>query len=377
MHERNLRFGLYLSDLNRDKNDSHGIINYAVGLANALQRSVPEHEQLFIYANPAITRELEARISERVTIRITPPPTSSQRMLSDHLLGVKRASDDAVSVLHFPKGFVPILPNHRMKVVATLHDDIPLMYARGEYGREYSSTKSRYFTFSLRHTLRQADGLITVSDTSLGRFMDLAKEADITMPPSFVSYQGITLPLNDSIAVENKKPYLIHIGSTKPHKRSHEAVEFMLRYVEQTDEKLQPLILGPLTRSTELLLQDSPANRIKRTLSGQELSRMIGQSRALVFNSDREGFGLPPVEAYALGTPAVFARTGVMVEVLGDTPGAYEANDYDDFARALDGALALGTDELAMHREHILDLYDWDAVARETLKAYRQVASHP
>ncbi|MDH3606282.1 MAG: glycosyltransferase [Acidimicrobiia bacterium] len=377
MHERNLRFGLYLSDLNRDKNDSHGIINYSVGLANALQRSVPAHEQLYIYANPAITRELEARISERVTIRITPPPTSSQRMLSDHLLGVKRASDDGVSVLHFPKGFVPILPNRRMKVVATLHDDIPLIYARGEYGREYSSTKSRYFTFSLRHTLRQADGLITVSDTSLGRFMDLAKDANITMPPSFVSYQGITLPLNDSIAVEDKKPYLIHIGSNKPHKRSHQAVEFMLRYVAHTDENLQLLILGPLTRSTEMLLQNNPANRIKRTLSVQELSRMIGQSRALVFNSDREGFGLPPVEAYALGTPAVFARTGVMVEVLGDTPGAYEANDYDDFARALDNALALGTDELAAHRQHILDLYDWDAVARETLKAYRQVASHP
>ncbi len=375
MRKPTTRFGLYLSDLNRDKNDSHGIINYSVGLANALQRVIGPGEHLCIYANPAITRELEAQISEHVSIRITPPPTTMQRLLSDHVLGVKRAAHDEVSVLHFPKGFVPIVPPSRMKLVATLHDDIPLLYARGDYGRESASMKSRYFSFSLRHTLRRAHALVTVSDTSLGRFMDLAKETNITMPPSFVSYQGITLPLNQPIPVEDKKQYLIHIGSSKPHKRSHEAVEFMLEYTETSDAELQLLILGPLTRSTELLLRKSTANRIKRTLSGDELARMIGQSRALVFNSEREGFGLPPVEAYALGTPAVFARTGVMVEVLGDTPGAYEPGDYTDFARALDNALSLDDDTLLGHRESILRQYNWDAVAQETLKAYRQVAA--
>ncbi len=375
MRERSTRFGLYLSDLNRDKNDSHGIINYAVGLANALPQAIGPGEELFIYANPAITRELDAHESDRVTIRQTPPPTPVQRILSDHILGVRRASRDGVAVLHFPKGFVPIVPTPGLRVVATLHDDIPLMYARGDFGRQHVSLKSRYFRFSLRHTLRRVQALVAVSDTSLGRFMDLAKKSNITMPPSFVSYQGITLPLGDPIAFENRKPIVLHMGSNKPHKRSHEAVEFMLEYTRSAHPDCQLMILGPLAHKTELLLQKSPANRVKRTLSSSELARIIREARVLVFNSEREGFGLPPLEAYALGTPAVFARTDVMVEILGDTPGAYTPRDYGEFVRAMDQVLALDSEDMARIRKNLLDQYDWGPVARETLKAYRQVAA--
>lgn len=373
MRDSRTRYGLYLSDLNRDKNDSQGIINYAVGLANALPGALTEDEHLIIYANPAIARELTALPVDRLTVHITPPPTPVRRVLGDHVLGVRRAAADGVHILHFPKGFLPLVAPTRMRLVATLHDDIPLLYARGDFGAEYASVKSRYFTFSLRHTLKRADALVTVSDTSLGRFMDLAKETDITMPPAFVSHQGITLPADSTVPVADKKPMLLHIGSNKPHKRSYEAVQFMLEYARTRSPDLQLTILGPLTREAELLLRGRAANRIKRTLSGQELARLMRESRALVFNSEREGFGLPPVEAFALGTPAVYARTDVMVEVLGDAPGAYAQGSYEGFARALDHALALDTSDLARIRGEILARYNWDAVARETVKAYRQV----
>jgi glycosyltransferase involved in cell wall biosynthesis len=368
-------FGLYLSDLNRDKNDSHGIINYAIGLANALPGALEPGEHLHIYANPAITRELDTQTSHQVTIRQTPPPTPMQRVLSDHILGVRRAAHDGVAVLHFPKGFVPIIPSPGMRLIATLHDDIPLMYARGDFGAEYASLKSHYFTFSLRHTLRKADALVTVSDTSLERFKDLAEQKNITMPPSFVSHQGITLPLGDPVPVQDKKPVLLHIGSNKPHKRSYEAVQFMLKYADQSEEDFRITIIGPLTRETELLLQERAGNRIKRTMSGPDLARLIRESRVLIFNSEREGFGLPPVEAYALGTPAVFALTDVMAEVLGDTPGSYEPKTFEDFARAMDTVLGLESQELLGIRAGILKRYNWQTVAGETIKAYRQVAA--
>jgi len=195
------------------------------------------------------------------------------------------------------------------------------------------------------------------------------------MPPIFVSHQGITLPAGRPIPVEDKQPLLLHIGSTKPHKRSHEAVEFMLAYAAQSDSPLVPTILGPLTRATELLLRAHPVNRIKRTMSSPELARLMRSSRALVFNSEREGFGLPPVEAFALGTPAVFARTDVMEEVLGASPGGYTQGDYASFATAMDEVLALSSDDLLALRASILERYNWEAVAAQTLQAYRKVAA--
>ena len=175
MREFQTRFGLYLSDLNRTKNDSHGIINYAIGLANALPTALDETEHLVIYANSSIARELEAVPSDQLTVQITPPPTPFRRLVSDHVLGVRRATHDDITVLHFPKGFLPVVNTPTMHFVATLHDDIPLLYARGDFGSEYASAKSRYFTFALRHTLRRADALVTVSDTSLSRFTALAR----------------------------------------------------------------------------------------------------------------------------------------------------------------------------------------------------------
>ena len=378
MPEEPARFGLYLSDLNRDRNDSHGIINYAVGLANALPLVLDRGEHLFIYANREIARELQGQVSDQITIRITPPPSRMQRILADHYLGIQRASKDEVSVLHFPKGFIPILPPGNIKVVATLHDDIPSVYARGGFGLGHITLKSHYFSGSLRHTLRRAHALVTVSHTSLSRFMNLAETHHIAMPPSLVSYQGITPPILDPVPVEDKRPTLLHIGSKKPHKRSFEAIEFMLEYACTSENDLQLMILGSLDNGAELLLQGSHAKRITRTLSGQELAQIMRYSRALIFSSEREGFGLPPVEAFVLGTPAVFAGTDVMLEVLGATPGSYTPHDYADFARAMDNALALDSETLLALRENLLRRYNWDLVARETVKVYRlmTIAGH-
>lgn len=53
-------------------------------------------------------------------------------------------------------------------------------------------------------------------------------------------------------------------------------------------------------------------------LSDAELRTVFEQARALVFPSRTEGFGLPPLEAMTVGTPAICARAGALPEVCGD-----------------------------------------------------------
>jgi len=73
------------------------------------------------------------------------------------------------------------------------------------------------------------------------------------------------------------------------------------------------------------------------TLTGQvtddELAALYSGARALVLCSDDEGFGLPPVEALACGTPVVACDVPAVREVLGDRATFVEPDDFDGLLR--------------------------------------------
>jgi glycosyltransferase involved in cell wall biosynthesis len=103
------------------------------------------------------------------------------------------------------------------------------------------------------------------------------------------------------------------------------------------------------------------------TLTGQvsddELAAILTGARALVFPSDDEGFGLPPVEALACGTPVVCTDIPALREVLGDRA------TYADFDELLPTAWAINgrpTEPLTR---------TWEDVGRETWAVYESAAS--
>jgi len=110
-------------------------------------------------------------------------------------------------------------------------------------------------------------------------------------------------------------------------------------------------------------------------VADEELPALLSAAEAFVFPSLYEGFGLPPLEAMACGTPVVASRAGSLPEVLGeaallvppDDPGALE----DALARLLDdGALRATLRERGLARA---TEFTWERTARQTLEAYREV----
>lgn len=66
----------------------------------------------------------------------------------------------------------------------------------------------------------------------------------------------------------------------------------------------------------------------------EHLAAIYSGARALVFPSDDEGFGLPPVEALACGTPVVVSDIPVLREVLGDRATFVESGDFESLLAA-------------------------------------------
>jgi len=112
------------------------------------------------------------------------------------------------------------------------------------------------------------------------------------------------------------------------------------------------------------------------TLTDAQLKALYMTSRALVFPSTYEGFGLPPLEAMACGCPVVAARAASLPEVCGDAAlyvdPRSDASIADAMRRVLaDDALCARLREAGLARAAG---FTWDAAAArvlETLRALR------
>jgi len=145
--------------------------------------------------------------------------------------------------------------------------------------------------------------------------------------------------------------YLVWVGGLEhidPRKRIRELA------AEATDVPL--VLVGPTGQwATEM-----PNVQLTGQVSDDDLAAILTGARALVFPSDDEGYGLPPVEALACGTPVVCTDVPALREVLGDRA------TYVPFGDLLEAAWSgNGRPTSPLQRT-------WDDVARETWAVYAE-----
>lgn len=168
---------------------------------------------------------------------------------------------------------------------------------------------------------------------------------------------------------------------------------FVLRYGGYTKRKNVPLLLeawsrmpvatlvlaGPPQAAREQVLRS--ASSLKRVIvldyvSRDLLARLLKSAALLVSTSAYEGFGLPPLEALAAGTPVIAVDSPFAREVCGQA-GLLVDEDADGLARAMtrvldDGALAESLRDAGLRRAREMT---WRKAAETVLSAYREAAS--
>jgi glycosyltransferase involved in cell wall biosynthesis len=112
-------------------------------------------------------------------------------------------------------------------------------------------------------------------------------------------------------------------------------------------------------------------------VSDADLHRLYVGARGLLHVAHYEGFGLPPLEAMACGTPTIVSNVSSLPEVVGDAALLVNPRDSEEIAVAMHRLL---TDD-ALHEElrqkglQRARTFSWDKAAQRTLEVYRQVAA--
>ena len=186
---------------------------------------------------------------------------------------------------------------------------------------------------------------------------------------------GATVPVTPG-------PIVLHVCTGWPYKNVVGTLHVLAALRERG---LEPTLLRvgiPLSTSEHALAERlglTPRIIELGTIDEQRLVEVYNLADVLLFPSLDEGFGRPPVEAMACGTPVVTSTAPALVEVVGDAGLRAGATDVAGLARAteavlLDPELARGLRSRGLERAR---RYTWQATVDGYAAVYRQVAGCP
>jgi len=232
-----------------------------------------------------------------------------------------------VDILFCPNGNAP-LRRSKVPVVTWLHD---VFAYRGESSGLYTQLQQR----RLPRVVACSDVIATVSQFSRNQIAETfdRQPADIELVPNAID--PTFFADDDGTAVAVPDEYILFVGGANKRKNFEGLVHAFKRIHDRTDGAYELVVTGPskkqIYESTGVDL-NHPAITNRGFVSQSELKYLYRNASLFLYPSLKEGFGLPPLEAMAGGTPVVSSEKPCMPEVLGDAAVFADPKDPDDMA---------------------------------------------
>lgn len=361
-----MNVALYLADQNPHRDRTLGITTYTEGLIAELVR----RDQMAISALGSYSSYL----SEEAAVKTVKLPfrtdRAAGRLISDqlHPLFCRLPCD----LWHYPKGFIPAFLRYRQPVIGTVCDTI-LQHYSDHYPQERPRLAYQYWLTVLQRSISRLDAVITISEFSAACIREFCERYTLRCPPIHVTYLAANWESEAGLK-EKKTNTVLHLASPQPHKQTGRLLEFWRLLEQQKKSELTLELIGPLNAAdTAALGRLKSANHHQR-LPKDELQARIGAAQALIVPSEIEGFGLPAIEAYSLGTPVVYVQNTAIEEVLGQgSPGGFTLKSVDSFQAALEEVLAMDSEKVRAKGTELRAKFTWSRCAEKTIAAYKSL----
>jgi glycosyltransferase involved in cell wall biosynthesis len=351
-----------------------GVENYTLSLLERMIREDKANKYLLFYngLRPVQTEELRFLNTSVVARRI---PNKLLALATTFI----RQPDFARLIGEFDTLFLPninhVVLSKKRTLVVTVHDLSPVVLP------EFYDMKRRLWHWSVgfRRTLTRANTVIAVSEYTKHEL-----EHVLGLPESKISvvYQGVDherfhpdLAEAKLRAVRNKYglpgDFILYIGTLEPRKN----LAGLLAAWEHVKSDIPLVIAGKPGWKFRAIFNAANKSKKQRKVyflgfvEERDKPYLLKLARVFAFPSLYEGFGLPVLEAMAVGTPVVTSSVTSLPEVAGD--GALLVNPYnqDELSFALD---TLTEDERL--REQLIqrglkraEFFAWDKTAQQTL----------
>jgi glycosyltransferase involved in cell wall biosynthesis len=264
--------------------------------------------------------------------------------------------------------------------IVTVHDVIFYVYPTNYLKKSLSKLVYR--------GLRNCNKIISVSKATkddLVRYFQIP-EQKIAVIPEGVSKNFRPLLHTDvehiyeRYKLDKNYRYIMHVGNPEPRKNVITLIKSFHHLI--TDLKVKDIRLIKINQLSkadrgaikELDLQNYV--KIIDCVTDEDLISLYNIANVFVFPSFYEGFGFPPLEAMACGTPVIASNTSSMPEIIGDAGIMIDPQDVNGFAGAIYEVLAnqnLRRDMIKKGLEKARG-FNWEKCAKGTLDIYGEFA---
>jgi glycosyltransferase involved in cell wall biosynthesis len=338
---------------------SGGIVVVLVGTLLELFRRRPDVD--FVVFCTVFNRELlavDAPNVETVTLPLDGFFPQLGRLAHDWEIDVLLRSYPTVEQIDFPlKRQIFLLPD-----------------VQHEYHPEFFDTSTlaaRRLAF--RTPLRGAGAIMTISEYARETILEQAEgDRDVfvaspSLPPEFVAARSEDA-IDEERALLPDAGFFYFPANLWPHKNHERLFEALRRFRERTGAPVELVLTGAPAGWDELRARydDLPIRHLGY-VSPALVKLLYERALALTFFSQYEGFGIPLLEAFAVGTPVVCSNTTSLPEVAGDAALMCDPTDVEEMSVLLE-RVASDSDlraELAARGRQRLGQYTWQEAATQ------------
>jgi glycosyltransferase involved in cell wall biosynthesis len=289
---------------------------------------------------------------------------------------------ERVDLFHAPHYVLPPLVPCRS--VVTIHDCIHLMFPQYLPNR----LAFQYARASIALAARRATRVLTVSESSkrdILRFVDVEPSKIDVIYNAYDERFGVEPKEEDVVRVRERfqlnDEFVLYAGNVKPHKNLERLIDAFHLVRKRGLDHLKLVLIGDDISKYAALRRAVHRHHLHNYVRflgyvpEETLAVMYRLAGVFVFPSLYEGFGLPPLEAMASGTPVVTSSVSSLPEVAGDAAMLVDPYDPDAIA---DGILRVLSDEglrSSMRRKGVerARQFSWEQSVRRVRDIYGEV----
>jgi len=347
----------------------------AVQTLKEMTRFYPEHEYR-VYTNSTIKSLNETPVKQKV---LKPPWWSPQviwdQFLFPHMAVPRAAARFKPDVVHHTNNIVSF--GGRIPAVVSIYDMLPFVMPES-FVFWHAVYQRSYF----RYAVKKANRIITVSNNSKE---DICRILKVEENKVYVIPLATDMSLNKYPAERTGKkwgvsgPYILYAGAIHPRKNVARLIRVFGRLISTKNIPHTLVIAGSFRWKSKQVKEAAERNSIRDKViftgqvSDEELAGLFRNCEIFVYPSLYEGFGLPVLEAMAMGVPVITSNVSSLPEVAGDAALLVDPwNDdeiYEAVWRILDKPdLAAELGKKALKRAA---LFNWERTAREVFKVLK------
>jgi len=264
------------------------------------------------------------------------------------------------------------------KTIVTCHDIIPIAYY---------NTRNPIWKLNAKG-LRKAEKIITVSEFSkkdISKYIKYPEDQIEIIPPAVdhnLYYPNRNRAALKKYRIEETEKVILYVGAEEPRKN----IQLLINSFSKLKNKIPQVKLLKVGTPNylgvrEKLLEQIESFNLQKDIiftgyvSERELAEIYNAVDLFVFPSLYEGFGIPPLEAMACGTPVITSNTSSLPEVVGDAAIVVDPYDADKLVEEMYQLLTDDGLKKEMIRKGLKrsKMFSWDESARKTLRVYKEL----